>query len=90
MLLVVQEGLGKVVVISAADPTQRTEITVGDKPHEIEVTPDGHTAFVSNFGLLEANYQVGAPGTTISVIDIERRIERTRYKLPHGFTARMA
>jgi DNA-binding beta-propeller fold protein YncE len=86
-LLVVQEGRGKVVVLSANDPTQRTEIVVGDKPHEIEVTPDGLTAFVSNFGLLEANYKVGTPGTTLSVIDIDHRRERARYHLPEGYTA---
>jgi DNA-binding beta-propeller fold protein YncE len=87
MLLVVQEGLGKVVVVPTGEPSQRAEITVGDKPHEIEVTPDGRTAFVSNFGLLEANYKVGTPGNTLSVIDIKGRVERTRYNLPAGFTA---
>ena len=86
-VLVVQEGRGKVVIFSAAEPAQRTEIAVGEKPHEIEVTPDGRTAFVSNFGLLEANYKVGTPGTTISVLDVMRQTERGRFELPAGFTA---
>jgi DNA-binding beta-propeller fold protein YncE len=83
-LLVVQEGLGRVVLIEGEN---RVEIPVGDKPHEIETTPDARTAFVSNFGLLEANYKVGTPGTTISVIDIGNRVERGRYHLPDGYTA---
>ena len=86
-VLVVQEGPGKVVVFSVADPSQREEIAVGEKPHEIEVTPDGRTAYVSNFGLLEANLKIGTPGTTISVLDVGRRMERGRFKLPHTFTA---
>src|SRR5262245_31492541 len=83
-VLVVQEGPGKVVAFSARDPQDRAVIAVGEKPHEIEVTPDGETAFVSNFGLLEVNHQVGTPGTTISVLDVKRRVERTRFNLPPG------
>ena len=82
--LVVQEGPGKVVLFSADNPSQRKSIKVGDKPHEIELTPDGRTAFVSNFGLLEVNLHVGTPGTTISVLDVERGVERTRFRLPAG------
>jgi DNA-binding beta-propeller fold protein YncE len=84
---VVQEGPGKVVVFPARDPSHQTVIPVGDRPHEIEMTPDGHTAYVSNFGLLEANHKVGTPGTTISVLDLQALTERTRFKLPDGFTA---
>ena len=86
-LAVVQEGPGKVVVFQAGDPSHKSVITVGEKPHEIEVTPDGTAAFVSNFGLLEANHKVGTPGTTISVVDLQQRVERTRLNLPAGFTA---
>jgi DNA-binding beta-propeller fold protein YncE len=86
-VLVVQEGRGKVLTFSPDEALRRTVIEVGEKPHEIEVTPDGRTAFVSNFGLLEANYKVGTPGTTISVLDVERRVERGRFVLPPGFTA---
>jgi DNA-binding beta-propeller fold protein YncE len=86
-IAVVQEGPGKVLVFPAADASHPTAIDVGGKPHEIEVTPDGRTAFVSNFGLLEVNHKAGTPGTTISVLDLEQRTERTRFKLPAGFTA---
>src|ERR1700730_9019376 len=86
-VLVVQEGPGKVVSFSATDPSQRKVIDVGQMPHEIELTPDGRTAFVSNFGLLEVNHHVGTPGTTISVLDVERGIERTEFHLPAGATA---
>ena len=86
-VLVVQEGPGEVVLFSAEDPAQRKIIKVGEKPHEIELTPDGRSAFVSNFGLLEVNHRVGTPGTTISVLDVDRGVERTRFRLPAGATA---
>ena len=85
-VLVVQEGPGQVVLFPITDPSHRTAIQVGKKPHEIELTPDGRTAYVSNFGLLEANHKVGVPGTTISVLDVERRLERSQFKLPAGRT----
>ena len=39
---------------------------------------------MSNFGLLEANFKVGVPGKTISVIDISRGIEVKKLTLPEG------
>jgi DNA-binding beta-propeller fold protein YncE len=86
-VLVVQEGPGRVVSFSTLDPSRRKTIEVGEKPHEIELTPDGRTAFVSNFGLLEVNHHVGTPGTTISVLDVMRGFERTKFRLPAGATA---
>jgi DNA-binding beta-propeller fold protein YncE len=85
--LVVQEGRGKVVLFSTADPARRKTIEVDEKPHEIEIAPDGRTAYVSNFGLLEVDHRVGTPGTTISVLDIARAVERTKFSLPSGSTA---
>jgi len=84
---VVQEGPGKVVVFPVRDPSHQTVISVGDRPHEIEVAPDGTTAYVSNFGLLEGNHKVGTPGTSISVVDLRHAAEHPRFKLPTGFAA---
>ena len=86
-VLVVQEGLGKVILFSAGRPSRRTSTTVGEKPHEIEMAPDGKIAYVSNFGLLEVNHQIGTPGTTISVLDTRHGIELKRFDLPSGSAA---
>jgi DNA-binding beta-propeller fold protein YncE len=86
-VLVVQEGPGKVVSFSAAKPDRRSVTTVGEKPHEIELAPDGKTAFISNFGLLEVNHQIGTTGTTISVLDVRHGTERRRFDLPAGSAA---
>lgn len=86
-VLVVQEGLDKVVLFSASKPHDKRVVGVGEKPHEIELTPDGRTAFVSNFGLLEVNHQIGTPGTTISVLDVGEGRERRKFDLPPGRVA---
>jgi hypothetical protein len=70
----------KVVLFNSASSARHTVIDVGAKPHEIESTPDGRTAFVSNFGLLEGNHKIGTPDTTISFPDLEHRAER---RAPH-------
>jgi YVTN family beta-propeller protein len=54
--------------------------TTGRGPHEVAVTPDGKTAFVSNYE---------GPGDTISVVDVPARKELHRIPLgehhaPHG------
>jgi hypothetical protein len=85
--LVVQEGLNRVTLFSAANPSDRAVVEIGSKPHEIELTPDGQTAFVTNFGLLEVNHKEGSASTTISVLDVEKRTERARWSLPAGSTA---
>jgi DNA-binding beta-propeller fold protein YncE len=86
-VLAVQEGSGKVVLFSTANPERRKTIAVGEKPHEIELTPDGRTAYVSNFGLLEVDHRIGTAGTTISVLDVERGVERAKLILPSGAAA---
>ena len=87
-VLVVQEGLGKVVEFDAAKPSQKVEIPVGSKPHEIALSADGGTAYVTNFGLLEADHKVGTPGNTISVIDVARAMELRRFKISPLFSPR--
>jgi DNA-binding beta-propeller fold protein YncE len=86
-VLVVQESLNRVLIFPKDKPSDRAVVHVGEKPHEIEVSLDGKTTYVSNFGLLGANHKVGTPGTTISVIDVEQERERTRFLLPHGVSA---
>lgn len=75
------------VLFSSNQSGRRTSSTVGEKPHEIEMSPDGAVAYVSNFGLLEVNHQVGTPGTTISVLDTRHGIELKRFDLPSGSAA---
>jgi DNA-binding beta-propeller fold protein YncE len=86
-VLAVQEGPGQVVLFSASSPAEKATIAVREKPHEIELTPDGRTAFVTDFGLLEANHKLGTPGSMISVLDVSSGSARTEFRLPAGRTA---
>ena len=54
-------------------------VAVGFKPHEVEISADGKTAYVANFGIEDYDHRVGTPGNSISVIDIPRMKEK--YKL---------
>ncbi len=62
-------------------------------PHEIAVSKDGRTAYVSNFGLRDYDLNLGFAGNAVSVIDIANRVEIHRlytctkeypYWGPHG------
>jgi DNA-binding beta-propeller fold protein YncE len=86
-VLAVQEGPGQVVLFSASAPAEKDTIAVREKPHEIEVTPDGRTAFITNFGLLEVNHKMGTPGSLVSVLDVTSGSVRTEFHLPAGHRA---
>jgi DNA-binding beta-propeller fold protein YncE len=85
-LLVVanQEGASATVVNAATLQTVAT-LPVGNGPHEVAVSPDGRWAVVSVYG------DRGAPGNTLSVIDlgaptpvVSRTIDLGQYTRPHG------
>jgi YVTN family beta-propeller protein len=68
-------------------------VEVGFWPHEIELSADGRTAYVTNFGVKDYDEQIGRPGSSISVIDIPNRCEVRRlytFKEPFEYAARRA
>lgn len=81
-LLVVNKADKQLAIIDPASGTVVARVGVGDGPHEVTVSPDGHYAYVSNYG--------GAtPGNTISVVDLPVQTELLRAGLdgmrrPHG------
>jgi DNA-binding beta-propeller fold protein YncE len=86
-VLVVEETLGRVTIFAADKPQNRVSIQVGYKPHEITVSPDGKTAYVSNFGLSDANNREGKAGSTITAIDIRSATVRQELRLPDAYKA---
>lgn len=81
-LLVLNKEDSTLSLIDPATGTSLATIPTGPNPHEVEVTPDGRTAVVSNYGT-----QPG--GNSLSVIDISSRKERAHVELgemrrPHG------
>ena len=53
------------------------KLAVGRGPHELIVSPDGRTAYVSNFGRYglcpPGDTMCQAPGNTITVLDLAKR-----------------
>ncbi len=71
MLVVVEENAGQVSLLDARTGAARHRIPVDTLPHEVAVTADGRTAYVSNFGLRDYDTRLGTPGTSVAIIDIE-------------------
>ncbi len=78
MLAVVEENAGHVNFYNPKDGKSLGELQIGYLPHEIALSPDGKTAYVSNFGIKDYDSGAGRPGTSISVIDIPSRTEKYR------------
>jgi len=81
-LLVLSKGENALAVVDPDSLQVMKRISVGEGPHEVCVSADAKTAFVSNYG----NQQ---PGDSISVIDLEAGKELRRVNLgpltrPHG------
>ncbi len=85
-LLVLNKGENTLAFIDPASMKVAARVAVGEGPHEVAVSRDGRTAYVSNYGAQK-------PGNSISVIDVAARKEVRRVDLgpllrPHGIVER--
>jgi len=92
-VVVVEQGAGRVTVFDAKSGEVRGSVKVGEEPHEVELSGDGRTAYVSNYGLSDKSRAIGTPGDSISVVDLTafkevRRLNTEPYKAPHGLKLR--
>ncbi len=92
-LLVVEQAAGRLGSFDSNTGQRLGQVLVGENPHEIEVSPDGKTAYVSNFGIQDYDETIGTPGNSISVIDLQEMREKTRFltgadSAPHGLKLR--
>jgi YVTN family beta-propeller protein len=86
-------GGGTLIVLNKAEATaslldlesgeERARLDTGDGPHEVAVSPNGNVAVVANYG------GRGAPGSTLTVIDLTKAavrhtIDLKQYHRPHG------
>lgn len=78
MLAVVEENAGQVAFYHPQNGKRLGSLYVGFLPHEVAVTKDGKTAYVSNFGIRDYDSGSGIPGASISVLDIPNRVEKYR------------
>ena len=93
LILLVEESDNSLGIYDSVDGQEVGRVRLSLWPHEIAISPDGHTAYVSNFGLRDYDLNLGYAGNAISVIDIANRVETHRlytaadgypYWGPHG------
>lgn len=92
-LVVLNKSEFRAVLIDPATGTVLARLPTGHGAHEVVVSPDGRTAYVSNFGPF-GHYPPGdethkQPGNTITVIDVVNRVVKATWDLgthtgPHG------
>lgn len=85
-LLVVNKAENSLVVMDPGTGKVLSRIPAGDGPHEVALSADGGTAYVTNYG-------AQAPGSSLSVIDVAagketRRVNLGALRRPHGVIAR--
>jgi YVTN family beta-propeller protein len=85
-LLVLNKGENTLAVVDLSTMQVAARIPTGEGPHEVVVSADGRTAYVSNYGAEK-------PGNSLSVIDLAARKETKRVDLgalwrPHGLAER--
>ncbi len=81
-LVVLNKQDATLVTVDPADGKVLGRVATGEAPHEVALSADGKTAFVSNYG-------AQTPGNSISVIDLAamkelRRVDVTPLGRPHG------
>lgn len=85
-LLVVEETGGRLSIL-ARDGTSVARIPIGERPHEIAVSPDGQTAYVPQFGIADYNNRIGTPGDHVAKVDLASGREIGRFVLPSELRA---
>jgi DNA-binding beta-propeller fold protein YncE len=78
ILAVVEENSDRLSFYNTETGTRQGSLKLGFLPHEIAVTKDGKTAYVSNFGIRDYDSGSGVPGVSISVIDLPEQVEKYR------------
>lgn len=74
VLVVLNKNDSNLAILDPATMKITDKIPVGDSPHEVVISADGKTAYVSNYGAQK-------PGNSLSIIDLATRKETKRVNL---------
>ncbi len=83
VLVALNKNEASLTIIDPKEMKVLGKVAVGDGPHEVVLSADGRTAYVANYGAQNA------PGSSLSVIDLEakkelRRVDLSPLMRPHG------
>jgi ABC-type branched-subunit amino acid transport system substrate-binding protein/DNA-binding beta-propeller fold protein YncE len=96
LLIAVEESDSSIGFYDASTGNEVARVKTGLWPHEIEISRDGTTAYVTNFGVKDYDERIGQPGASISIIDLRyfcevgrlytfrNKNEYLRFRGPHG------
>ena len=73
-LIVLVKGASELAIVDPTSLKILARVATGEAPHEVALSPDGKTAYVSNYG-------ARTPGNSISVIDLATQKEIKRVDL---------
>lgn len=80
-VLSVEETSGTLAILRA-DGSVLRRLPMGERPHEIEVSPDLKTAYVSQFGIADYDNRIGTPGDRVVEVDLARGAISGAFVLP--------
>ena len=80
-VLSVEEMGGTLAIIDAAGAVT-VRVPIGERPHEVAVSADGKTAYVSQFGIADYDNRVGTPGDRVAEIDLAGAHRTADFVLP--------
>lgn len=96
LLITVEESDSSIGFYDFDSGLEIKRITTGFWPHEISISNDNATAYITNFGIKDYDEKIGSPGASISVVDIKNmcevdrlytfknKDEYKRFRAPHG------
>lgn len=81
-LIVLVKGANELAIVDPSSLKILARVPTGEAPHEVALSADGKTAFVSNYG-------ARTPGNSLSVIDLVsqkeiKRVDLGALRRPHG------
>jgi DNA-binding beta-propeller fold protein YncE len=80
-VLSVEENGGNLTILEPGGRI-RARIALGERPHEVAVSSDRRTAYVTMFGIADYDTRIGTPGSTIAIIDLGAGRRTGEYQVP--------
>ena len=80
-VLSVEETAGTLAIVDAGGAAT-VRIPLGERPHEVAVSADGKTAYVSQFGIADYDNRIGTPGDRVIEVDLAQARRTADFVLP--------